>query len=352
LYVKSWQIFLAMLNLKSKPSLSVIMLCLMPGIIAFQCEKEPAEDWNNHSNNEMKSVNDSVAIRELSRYYYLLETLKKEGYTFYDFNTFIHTDTSRLPAKLFVIRHDIHSRDIKYAYDTYEVEKKVIGPGHSTFFILLDDPVELATEGKSIENNYMKFFHIMDSCHVDIEPHISPIDMYIASKHPFWENYPVDSLKNLFNRNYEWEIGKTGRSIRIKNKDVFHIMNIDRSLISLLWNYNKEWTKLTGLAVEGYSAHGSGTAMNKVLNNAYLLDQDLLLHTGIYQYDAYNTKIFKTLNYLSDNVLPAWMDDPASIKPGRYEFLMHPYQWRPQGKSGKSSSMLASHINQLYRTGI
>jgi hypothetical protein len=343
-----------MFKLKPKPGISPIILSLMlfSGILAFQCEKEPLESLNNNSKNKIKSTSDSLAIHELSRYDNLLETLKNEGYVFYDFNTFLHADTSRLPEKLIVIRHDIHSRDIKYAYDTYEIEKNVIGPGHSTFYILLDDPVELATEGNSIEDNYMRFLHYIDTCHVDIQPHISPIDMYISSKHPFWEHYPVDSLKNLFTRNYEWEIGKTGRSIKIKGKDVFHINDINRSLIGLLTGFNTQWTKQTGLRVQGYAAHGSGTAMNKVLNNAYLLDQYFLLHAGIYQYDTYNTKILKTLNYLSDNALPLWMDNPASIKPGRYEFLMHPYQWRSLMKSEKNIRMEEGLIDSVYQMGI
>jgi hypothetical protein len=343
-----------MFKLKPKPGMQPIFLSLMllGSVFAFQCEKEPLESSNIGTKNIINSTNDSLAIHELSRYYDLLKTLKNEGYVFYDFNTYIHTDTSHLPKKLIVLRHDIHSRDLKYAYDTYEIEKKVIGSGHSTFYILLDDPVDLATGGKSIEDNYMRFFHFMDTCHVDIEPHISPIDLYISSKHPYWEHYTVDSLENLFNRNYEWEIGKTGRSIKITGKDVFHMNDINRSLIGLLEKFNAQWTKQTGLQVQGYAAHGSATAMNKVLNNAYLLDQNLLLRTGIYQYDTYNTKILKTLNYLSDNSLPLWMDNPASIKPGRYEFLMHPYQWRHTGKKDSNIRLADGRIDSLYHMGI
>jgi hypothetical protein len=300
----------------------------------------------------MKSTRDSLADQELSRYYNLLEQMKKEGYVFYDFRTYLNTDTSQLPKKLMVIRHDIHSRDINYAYAAYEIEEQVIGPRHSTFYVLLDDPVDITLDGPSIENKYMKFLHDMDSCHVDIQPHISPIDLYISSKHPYWSKYPVDSLKSLFSRNYEWEIGKTGRNIKIKGKDVFHIFDINRSLIGLLARFNTQWTRQTGLHVQGYAAHGSGTAMNKVLNNAYLLDQDQLLHAGIYQYDTYNTKIFKTLAYLSDNAFPSWMDNPASIKPGRYEFLMHPYQWLSQNKREKNILMEEGHLDSLYRMGI
>jgi len=120
----------------------------------------------------------------------------------------------------------------------------------------------------------------------------------------------------------------------------------------LLSKFNNEWTKQTGLQVEGYSAHGSATAMNKVLNNAYLLDQDVLLHSGLYQYDTYNTKILRRLNYLSDNTLPAWMDNPDSIVPGRYEFLMHPYQWRPLLNNGNSMKLEANLMDSLYHISI
>jgi hypothetical protein len=312
-------------------------LIFISAILAPQCEKEPLKNFNNSDSIKMKSTHDSLADQELSRYYNLLEQMKKEGYVFYDFRTYLNTDTTQLPKKLLVIRHDIHSRDINYAYAAYEIEEQVIGPRHSTFYVLLDDPVDIALDGPSIENKYMKFLHDMDSCHVDIQPHISPIDLYISSKHPYWSKYPVDSLKSLFSRNYEWEIGKTGRSIKIKGRDVFHINVINKSMPGLLAKFNSQWTKQTGLRVQGYSAHGSGTAMNQVLNNAYLLDQDFLLHSGLYQYDTYNTKILRRLTYLSDNTLPSWMDNPVSIKPGRYEFLMHPYQWRPLMKSENSN---------------
>jgi hypothetical protein len=298
-------------------------------LVASQCEKESVEEVKNSAGPNMKSINDSLAIRELGKYYNFLEQMKKEGYVFYDFRTYLKTDSFQLPKKLMVIRHDIHVRDMTYAYAVYEVEKKVIGPGHSTFYIQLDDPVDIAQDGLSIENNYMKFFREMDSCHVDIQPHISPIDLYISSKHPYWAKYPVDSLKSMFSHNYEWEIGNTGRSIKIKGRDVFNIRDINRSMLGLLAGYNSEWKKQTGLQVQGYSAHGSATAMNRVLNNAWLLDQDVLLRSGLYQYDTYNTKILRRLAYLSDNNMPTWMDNPVSITPGRYEFLMHPYQWRP-----------------------
>jgi hypothetical protein len=343
-----------MINMKTARAINamIVGLILFSGVLASQCEKEPLENLNNSVSSKMKSTADSLADHELSRYYNLLEQLKKEGYAFYDFKTYLNADTSQLPKKLIVLRHDIHNRDIPYAYAAYEIEEQVIGPRHSTFYVLLDDPVDLALDGPSIENNYMKLLHYLDTCHVDIQPHISPIDLYISSKHPYWSKYPVDSLKNLFSRNYEWEIGKTGRNIKIKGRDVFHINDINKSMPGLLAKFNDQWTRQTGLRVQGYSAHGSATAMNKVLNNAYLLDQNVLLHSGLYQYDTYNTKILRRLTYLSDNTLPSWMDNPVSIKPGRYEFLMHPYQWRPLMNSGNSKKLEAGLMDSLYHNAI
>jgi hypothetical protein len=320
-----------MFRLKSKNGIhaNIIFFILLSGLCISRCEDDLLDSRNEHAVNNLQITSDSQAIHELAGYYNLLKTLKKEGFVFYDFSTYLKTDSTKLPPKLIVIRHDIHSRDIQYAYATYAIEKKIIGPGHSSFFVMLDDPVEIAAEGKGIEKNYLGFLHYLDSLHVDIEPHISPIDMYISKKHPVWEHYPVDSLKHLFDRNYRWDVGKDGRTIKITGKDVFHINDIDKTLVGLLADFNKEWTKETGLRVQGYAAHGSSTPMNMVLNNAYLFDQYCLLHTGLYKYDAYNTKILHELNYLSDNKLPSWMDDPSSIRPGRYELLMHPYQWRP-----------------------
>jgi hypothetical protein len=135
-------------------------------------------------------------------------------------------------------------------------------------------------------------------------------------------------LRELFTQNYRWEINKDGRQIIVTEEDALNLNDINNELISILLKYNQEWTKQTNLDVQGYAAHGSGTVMNKVINNAEILDQFVLLNAGIYEYDTYNSKIFSVLNYLSDNYLPSWMTYPDYIMPGRYQFLMHPYQWR------------------------
>jgi hypothetical protein len=86
--------------------------------------------------------------------------------------------------------------------------------------------------------------------------------------------------------------------------------------------------ELTGAAVFSYAAHGTPTAMNRIMGNARLLNQDLLIKGGLYQFDTYNTQVLKRLKYLSDSgpEIP-WRADPSLIAPGRYQVLVHPSHW-------------------------
>jgi hypothetical protein len=192
---------------------------------------------------------------------------------------------------------------------------------------MLNDPHELADTNHPVQDLYMNLIHHLDSNEVDIQPHVSPIDLYIHTAHPYWADYSLDTLKAMFTRNYHWEINSTGRKAVVSGEDVFDLNDINTQLIHLLHDYNREWTKQTNLLVQGYASHGSATVMNRVINNADILDQYELLNASIYKYDTYNSKIFSHLTYLSDNTLPSWMTDPISVSPDRYQFLMHPYQW-------------------------
>jgi len=276
---------------------------------------------------------DTILTSKLSDYYNFLVTMKSKGFVFWDFKTFLGTDTSKLPQKLIVIRHDIHGLDIQWAYPTFKIEQTLIGNGHSTFFVMLNNPIELMNKNFIYESDYLKLILYLEKYHFDIQPHISPIDMYIENKHPKWEIYSKDTLEKMFTGNYQWEISKTGRQIKITGADVFNLNEINNTLLTLLPAYNAQWTTQTGLNVQGYSAHGTSTVMNAVLNNAYLLDQFVLLDAGVYEYDAYNSKIFNILTYLSDNNMPSWMTKPDSIMPGRYQLLMHPHVWYLVNKS-------------------
>jgi hypothetical protein len=307
-------------------------------IFLHACEKESIFDVDptefENANIELKQEgvdslthSDSVAISKLRYYYNFLKVMQEQGYVFFDFSTFMSTDTSMLPEKLIVIRHDVHYRDVKWAYIAFQIEQIVIGAQHSTFYIMLNDPVELMQGSHSIQNSYLQLIHYLDSNDIDIQPHISPVDMYICRIHPSWENYSLARMNELFSRNYFWGKYKDGKRLNIRGEDVFNINSVNTELKSLLAEYNQEWTRQTGLPVQGYASHGSATCMNKVINNADLLDQWTLRNEGIFGYDTYNSHIFKVLTYLSDNTLPKWMKNPESIKPGRYQFLMHPYQW-------------------------
>lgn len=302
---------------------------LFSGLLLWQCEKEPFFEPLEEPEEEetFEYTVDSTVIERLPAYYNLLVTLKNQGFQFYDFRRYLRTDTADLPEKLIVLRHDVHIRDLTWAYFAYEIEKIVIGPARSTFYVMWNDPLEVALASPMWQIKYLKLIHYLDSCHADVQPHVSPIDMYIAQKHPDWEKCSSDSLKKLFEKNYEWIVSKTGRRIATHGTDVFDMHDINVNILSLLKEYNMQWTAVTGLKVQGYAAHGSATPINRYLNNAWLLDQVLLLHAGVYKYDAYNTRILNVLGYLSDNTMPEWMKNPGLIQPGRYEMLMHPYQW-------------------------
>jgi hypothetical protein len=181
-------------SLFSLKRLSYLIWCLFFFSLFYNCENEVIDDPVNAPVEPVEpempeepegpvsmplSHNDSVAISKLPRYYNFLTAMKESGYTFFDFRTYISTDTALLPQKLIVVRHDIHYRDIKWAYYAFQIEQIVIGARHSTFYIMLNDSIELALYGYEVQNLYMNLIHHLDSNGVDIQPHISPVDLYI-----------------------------------------------------------------------------------------------------------------------------------------------------------------------------
>jgi hypothetical protein len=343
------QVFMLISHRPKKNFSFIVILLFGIGFLTYQCEKEHLILPPEIIEEEPPFTVDSAARFQLPRYYNFLVSLKDEGYVFMDFKTYLKSDTSKLPQKLIVIRHDVHTRDVQWAYIAYEIEKLVIGNRKSTFYVMLNDPLELVHGNQANQDNYMKLIHHLDSGRMDVQPHISPIDMYIETRKPIWMKLSADSLQKLFAANYKWEIVKNGRNLVTLEEDVFQIQDINTAIKALLTAYNSEWTNQTGLRVQGYAAHGSATAMNKVLNNAWILDQLDLLEAGIYEYDTYNTKIFNFLTYLSDNSLPQWMINPSQIKPGRYQFLMHPYQW--QVKMAEFKETVLVKTTKIYSYG-
>ena len=85
--------------------------------------------------------------------------------------------------------------------------------------------------------------------------------------------------------------------------------------------------------MDGYASHGSSTPMNKVLNNAYILDLVELESSGIYNYDTYNTKIFNELKYYSDGYSASWMSNYQLVTHSKIQMLVHPNVWDNSSKN-------------------
>jgi hypothetical protein len=273
-------------------------------------------------------------IRALSPSYYdFIHALRAEGFVFWNFEKYWASDKSKLPEKLIVLRHDVHKRDIINAYGFANIEATLLSPQCSTYFVMLDFPPEMAlSDYPQFRALYLKVIHDLHGKGFDVQPHISPVDMYLAANHPAWASYTVATLQNLFDINYQQIWGTNATTVIPTQKDVFDLTLINQTIATQLRKYNLIWRRDTGLAVKSYSAHGTNTPMNSALNNSIILDQLALLNTGLYQFDAYNSRIQVKLTYLTDNYLADWMSRPQLIPPGRYQLLAHPYLWDSTAK--------------------
>jgi hypothetical protein len=270
------------------------------------------------------------AIRAgLPIYYDFLKSMIDRGFECWDFSRYYAADKSKLPPKLLVIRHDIHQHDAPPGYDMYAIEHYLLPHDHAaTYYVMLNHPDELNADGR---RPYLKIIdYLMHRRQpIDIQPHISPWEMYISQKKPAWAALSATDLEHRVKGSYQIVRYDDGVEIKAVGPDFLELDALNADLKSILIDYNKTWTKMTGLEVRSYAAHGTPVAANHTdLNGAVMLDQRSLLAAGIYDFDAYNTKIFKVLTYLSDNYSAPWMFDPSSIKDGRYEFLSHPYVWK------------------------
>ena len=305
---------------------------LLTGLILFtslSCDKA-AEATPPVSKPKQKI--DEAAIKAkfgIPVYFNFIETLKKEGFVFWDFDKFYKSDKSKLPEKLIVIRHDIHSRDIDGGVNANKVEKYFIGSRAATYFVMYEDPTEEYDSGLQLQ--YLKFIASLNQDTVDVQPHISANDLYIANANPSWKNKDPYELKELFDKYYEVkkisDSHGLGTEIIAKSVDTLHLKQMNTKLIEILKAYNAKWEKATGLKAKYYASHGSKVNINTVLNNAVVLDQLSLLRSGAYEFDTYNSWIAEHLIYLSDNSIPSWIGKPTEVKPGRYQLLMHPWVW-------------------------
>ena len=262
-------------------------------------------------------------------YYNFIETLKKEGFVFWDFDRYYKSDKTKLPEKLIVIRHDIHGRDIEGGYKANKVEKYFIGSRAATYFVQYDDPNE--STDSYLQQQYLTFISKINQDTVDVQPHISANDLYLAANNPFWKYKDISELKELYEKYYEVKKTNDGKGLGtelvVKGVDTLHIKEMNTKLVDILKAYNAKWEKATGLKAKYYASHGSKVNINMVINNAVVLDQHSLLRSGAYDFDTYNSSIAEHLTYLSDNSLPTWIGRPIEVKPGRYQFLMHPWVW-------------------------
>jgi hypothetical protein len=324
---------------------------LLTGLILFtslSCDK--AADATTPVNKP--KPRDEAAIKAkfgIPVYFNFIETLKKEGFVFWDFDKFHKSDKSKLPEKLIVIRHDIHSRDINGGVNANKVEKYFIGSRAATYFVMYNDPNEEYDSG--LQQQYLKFIASLNQDTVDVQPHISANDLYIANNNPSWKYKDISELKELFEKYYE--IKKTidnhglGTEIIVKSVDTLHLKQMNTKLLEVLKAYNAKWERDTGLKVRYYASHGSKVNMNMVLNNAVILDQLSLLRSGVYEFDTYNSWIAEHLIYLSDNSIPSWIGKPLEVKPGRYQLLMHPWVWENYTMpSGTANSFTSSFHTQ------
>lgn len=317
-------------------------MCLITGAIlltSMSCGK--TADVTVPNEQIKQKVVDSVVVKNkfgMPYYYDFIATMKKQGYVFWDFEKFYTADKSKLPEKLIVIRHDIHGRDIEGGIKADQIEKNLIGKRTATYFVQYNDPTEM--KDPILQQTYLNFIQYLKKDTVDVQPHISINDLYLYYDSPSWKDKDVTDLKTLFNEYYEikTENDSSGIGTRIitKSIDTMNLKRMNLQMIEVLKIYNSKWETKTGLKARYYASHGSHSPINMVLNNAVILDQISLLHSGVYLFDTYNTWISHYLTYLSDNSIPHWIGNPSEIKPGRYQLLMHPWVWDNYVKSTTS----------------
>ncbi len=263
----------------------------------------------------------------LPAYYDFVRALNARGFVFMDFDGFWHADKAQLPAKLIVVRHDVHQRDIAPAYAMRAVEHALLAERSATYFVMLGFPPELGNT--DVQQQYLDLITKLKADGVDVQPHISPNDLYVSQYQPSWGKKSLEQLHRMTDGDYTIEQYDDGVEITSVPHDPLDIRMINARFVELLTSYNQRWTAATGLTVRSYASHGSHLALNLILNNATMLDQRELIAAGVYEFDTYNTRVMNTLQYLSDNDELSWMDHPEQVADGQYQLLAHPRSWTP-----------------------
>jgi len=292
-------------------------------LIIYGCTNGPVV-----SKYDAEYIDFDTAKDEIPLYFDLISIAKEKGYVFWSFRKYWESDKSNLPEKLMVIRHDVHHADIYDAYCAHTIERELLGHDVATYYVMLDNPEEMLQSDYADKRiNYLNLMRFLKSEEVDLQPHISPISMYVISEEPFWKDYSKEVLQEMFESNYEIQHYFDGIEISVMYNDVLNLFDFNEKYPLLFESYKEVWIEEIGLDINSIAAHGSALPINQVINNAVLLDQRMLINLHLYDFDAYNTVIFNYLQYLSDNYLPEWMYDPEIIEDNRYQFLMHPRLW-------------------------
>lgn len=288
-------------------------------------------NFSCRNNFDPEKITFEEAKNNLPLYYNFLDYLKKDGFNFINFHEYWNSEWENLPEKLIVLRHDIHEWDIKEAYYTYFLENDLLGGEVGTYYVRFDDPKEISRLGnnkyRELHARYLELIDFLKKRNVDVQPHISPCDMYVYDQNPSWKNLSADSLKLIVNANYDFNYSTNGLEIQVRNSDVLNIEKININLTSLLMNYNNNWLSSTGLEVESYAAHGSDIALNLALGNVRLLNQTCLLQSNLYEFETTSNIIKTYLNFIHDTYRPDWIENPSLIESDRYELLIHPDNW-------------------------
>tara|TARA_B110000003_G_scaffold2610_1_gene2683 strand:+ start:119 stop:1399 length:1281 start_codon:yes stop_codon:yes gene_type:complete len=272
----------------------------------------------------------SRAIEQMPYYYNFIKSLKENGYQFKNFNYLVSNNFS-CEDNTIVMRHDVHHRDINKARYMMIIEKELLDVESSTYFVMYNFPPEYSYN--NYQQDYINFIQDCSFLGFDVQPHISINDLIQSSGFSEYWNNPIDTLMGYFNNNYFLYNNGLNYDLNVIKNDVFSIDSVVNHAKNLLLEYNLLWQSTTGLNVDGYASHGSSTPMNKVLNNAYILDLVELESSGIYNYDTYNTKIFNELKYYSDGYSASWMSNYQLVTHSKIQMLVHPNVWDNSSKN-------------------
>ncbi|MBN2238100.1 MAG: hypothetical protein JW729_11105 [Bacteroidales bacterium] len=294
-------------------------------LVIYSCQNES----NKPAKDDFQEISFEQAQEELPLYANFLQHFKDRGYTFWDFHTYIQADKSALPEKLIVLRHDVHHRDIPSAYRAKVLEENIIGFQSATYYVMLDFyPETLEKDYDDKRADYLNFMHYLKSEAVDVQPHTSPWDDYLAAyPHTWWIDLSEDSLKAIKNTYYSITQNTEFYQITPKSIDTLGINHVLSVLPGLIESYNIMWENELGLKVETVAAHGSSTPINHVINNVPLLNVEQVRNVNLFVLETSSPEVFQKIKFIHDNNRPLWIENPEQIEDGQYELLMHPQVW-------------------------